>query len=317
MGQKVIIDTDSGIGDAVALAVALLDPNLDVLGVTATPGCVSGPAAFRNVQAVVEHLDPPKWPRFGFADGQAAISGIDFGPTDVSMTELHGPSGLGDWEFRMADLHHRHESAKLMIDIVRSEPNEVTLLCLGPLTNLELASERFPGFFDLVHGVVFAGGTVRAGGDVTAAAEFNVFADPVAARHVLTSPASKTLVPLDVSRKFLLTLDQFDRLKARAKEEVCTLLERLLPFAFRAHHQHLGIEGVALTELVALASVSRPRLFEREPMAVDVETNGELTRGMTVFDRRGIPRWQSNIDVITDADIQGVADYLVDVLSTN
>ena len=72
-------------------------------------------------------------------------------------------------------------------------------------------------------------------------------------------------------------------------------------------------EGVA----VALASVSRPRLFEREPMAVDVETNGELTRGMTVFDRRGIPRWQSNIDVITDADIQGVADYLVDVLSTN
>jgi inosine-uridine nucleoside N-ribohydrolase len=86
-----------------------------------------------------------------------------------------------------------------------------------------------------------------------------------------------------------------------------------LPYAFRAHHQYLGLEGVALNELVALASISQPRLFESEAMAVDVETSGEPTRGMTVFDRRGIPNWQTNIDVITDVDAQGVLDYFARV----
>jgi inosine-uridine nucleoside N-ribohydrolase len=314
VAQKVIIDADPGIGDAVALAVALLDPAIDVVGVTATAGCVSGTAATRNVQAVVEYLDPSKWPRIGCAEGSAAIGHADLGVVDVAMSDLHGPAGLGDWEFAVADLHHRHESAKLMADIARTEPHEVTLLCLGPLTNVELACERLPNFLSLLRGVVFCGGAVGVGGDVTAAAEFNVFADPEAARHVLVSPATKTLVPLDVTNRFVLTWDQFDRLKSNAAEKVAGLLDRLLPFAFRAHHQYLGVEGVVLNELVALAALARPRLFEQTPMAVDVETSGELTRGMTVFDRRGIPRWQTNIDVAVDADVQGVADYLADVL---
>ncbi len=148
LAQKIIIDTDPGIGDAIALAMALLDPEIDVLGVTATAGCVSGEAATRNVQAIIEHLDPVKWPRIGASEGKIAASpGTDVGAESISLTDLNGPSGLGDWEFRVADLHHRHESAKLMIDIARSEPNEVTLLTLGPLTNLELALERAPGFF--------------------------------------------------------------------------------------------------------------------------------------------------------------------------
>jgi inosine-uridine nucleoside N-ribohydrolase len=314
VAQKVIIDADPGIGDAVALAVALLDPELDVLAVTATAGCVSGEAATRNVQAVVEHLDPPKWPRIGCVGGGAAMSRTDLRGADVSMTDLHGVSGLGDWEFSVAALHHRHESAKLMVDVVRSEPHEVTVLALGPLTNVELACERFPQFPELLGRLVFAGGSLRGGGDVTAAAEFNVFADPEAARTVLTSPATKILVPLEVSRRFVLTLDRYDRLVAAAPEDVSDLLKRLLPFAVRAHHQHLGVEGVMLNALVALATIARPRLFELETMAVDVETSGELTRGMTVFDRRGIPHWQKNIDVAVSVDTQGVADYLGDVL---
>ena len=314
MAHKLIIDTDPGIGDAIALAVALLDPELDVLGVTATAGCVSGAAASRNVQAIVEHLDPSKWPRIGCADGKVASFGTDVGAHPVTLTDLNGPSGLGDWEFRVADLHHRHESAKLMVDIARSEPNEVTLLTLGPLTNLELACERAPDFLQLLKEIVVFGGTVSGAGDVTAAAEFNVYSNPEAARNVLGSPATKTLVPLDVTRRFVLTFEQYDRVKPKDPSLTGQLLEQLLPFAFRAHHQHLGLEGVALNEIVALAAISRPRLFETEAMAVDVETTGELTRGMTVFDRRGIPQWQANIDVLTDFDQQGVLDYFSSIL---
>ncbi len=315
MAHKVIIDTDPGIGDAIALAMALLDPEIDVLGVTATAGCVSGPAATRNVQAIIEHLDPAKWPRIGASEVKtAARSGTDVGAEPISLAALNGTSGLGDWEFRVADLHHRHESAKLMIDIARSEPNEVTLLTLGPLTNLELALERAPDFLQSLKEIVVFGGSVRRGGDVTAAAEFNMYANPEAARTVLCSPATKTLVPLDICQKVVLTFEQYGRVKPAEDSPVGQLLERLLPFAFRAHHQYLGLEGVALNELVALAALSQPRLFNSQAMAVDVETSGELTRGMTVFDRRGIPNWQTNIDVLTEVDAQGVLDYFSRIL---
>jgi inosine-uridine nucleoside N-ribohydrolase len=87
-----------------------------------------------------------------------------------------------------------------------------------------------------------------------------------------------------------------------------------VPFAFRASHQHLGLEGIRLSEVVALAAISQPRFFTRESMTVDVETRGELTRGMTVFDRRGIQQWQTNIDVLVDVDTQGVLDYFADIV---
>jgi inosine-uridine nucleoside N-ribohydrolase len=314
LAHKIIIDTDPGIGDAIALAIALLDPELDVLGVTATAGCVSGEAATRNVQAIIEHLDPSKWPRIGASEGKVAGLGTDVGAEPITLADLNGKSGLGDWEFRVAALHHRHESAKLMIDIARSAPNEVTLLTLGPLTNLELACERAPDFLQMLKGIVVFGGSVSCGGDVTAAAEFNMHANPEAARLVLRSPATKTLVPLDITQNVVLTFEQYDRVKPSEDSPTKQLLEQLLPFAFRAHHQYLGLEGVSLRELVALASISQPRLFERQAMAVDVETGGELTRGMTVFDCRGIPLWQTNIDVLTSVDGQGVLDYFARIL---
>src|SRR5690606_8687442 len=140
-------------------------------------------------------------------------------------------------EFRVAELHHRHESAKLMIDLVRTDPNEITLLTLGPLTNLELACERAPEFLSLLRGLICLGGSVAVGGDVTAAAEFNIFADPEAAKTVLLSPATKTLVPLDVSGRPVLTFEQWDRLQANSDSPLGRFLGQVLPFSFRAHHE--------------------------------------------------------------------------------
>lgn len=309
MAQKIIIDADPGIGDAVAIALALLEPSLEVLAVTGTAGCVPGQAATRNIQAIIEFLDPPRWPRLGSAESNLGRSGWQLGDTAATPIALNGESGLGDFDFSVAELHHLHDSTRLMIDIVRTYPHEVTLLTLGPLTNVELATERAPDFLELLNRLVCLGGAVECGGDVTATAEFNVFANPTAARNVLRSAATKTLVPLDVSNRVVLTFAQYDRMLGQSASPLSRLLTRLLPFAFRSYHEHMGLEGVRLNEVVALAAITNERLFECESKAVDVELRGELTRGMTVFDRRGIAKWQTNIEVLTGVDVQGVLDY--------
>jgi inosine-uridine nucleoside N-ribohydrolase len=312
--QKLIIDADPGIGDALAITAALFDPNIDLVGITATAGCVSARNATRNVQAIVEMLDPPKWPRLGGLDSDISQTLPPQSDAPVGTPALNGPAGLGDVQFEIAALHHQRESVRLLMEMVRAEPNEITLLTLGPLTNVELACERAPDFLSRLKGLVCLGGAIEFGGDVTAAAEFNVYANPEAARFVLRSPATKTLVPLDVSRRPVLTFEQFDSLRPAESSRLGRFLKALLPFAFRAFHEHLGVEGVPLQEVSALAAVSHPELFGHRLMALDVETDGTLTRGMTVFDRRGIPRWQTNIDVMREVDAPGVLDYFCRVL---
>ena len=118
-----------------------------------------------------------------------------------------------------------------------------------------------------------------------------------------------SLVPLDVCRDVTITVSQYERFMASVAGPVKDLFERLLPQAFRASHEVFGVEGLILHEVVALAATMRPHLFGRTAMAIDVETTGELTRGMTVFDRRNQRQWQANIDVVQTADVQGVLDY--------
>jgi inosine-uridine nucleoside N-ribohydrolase len=174
-----------------------------------------------------------------------------------------------------------------------------------------MAADRTPDFLELIKNIVCLGGAVQSGGDVTPAAEFNMWMNPQAARGVLGSTATKMLVPLDVTQRVVLTFEQYDRLRPGGK--LGELFSKLLPYAFRAHHEQLGLEGIRLQEVTALAMVSRPRLFTSRVMAVDVETSGELTRGMTVFDRRGLQRWQKNVEVVTEVDVQGVVDYFGEI----
>lgn len=312
--RKLIIDADPGIGDAFAIAVAACDPGIDLIGVTATAGCVSGAAATQNILAIIESVDPDKWPRLGGANSPRPAFSEFKTPGFFDPLRLNGNYGLGVVELQFAQLHNQRDSAKLLVDLVRQNPHEACVLTLGPLSNVALASELAPDFLDLIHSLVCLGGSVGVGGDATAAAEFNFFADPGAARSVLCSATQKTLVPLDVARKTMLTFDQFDRLNAARPNSMRWFFEELLPFLLRAHREELGLEGLPLNAVTALASIAEPRHFGTEPMSIDIEQEGELTRGTAVFDRRGIPRWQQNIDVLTSVDSQGVLDYLTRVL---
>jgi inosine-uridine nucleoside N-ribohydrolase len=311
VARKLIIDLDPGIGDAVAAILAMLDSEIDLLALTATSGVVSGRVATRNLQGIVTQVDPPKWPRIGAAEGDDARPHTP--SLRAELESLNGPTGLGDLEIVVPQLHHRHESSKVIIDIVRSNPHQVTLLTLGPLGNVAAACERIPGFLSLLGGLVCLGGSVAAGGDATAAAEMNCFLNPEAARSVLASPEAKTLVPLDATNAVVMTYENFQRISTGVSLSTA-FLNQVLPFYFRAHHQFLGMEGIWLREVVALAAVARPDLFRLQPLKVDVEVQGELTRGMTVFERRQPLSGKSNAAVALEVDAQGVVDYMTALL---
>jgi len=154
-------------------------------------------------------------------------------------------------------------------------------------------------------------GALEAPGDLTPVAEFNICFHPQLARRVLRYPAAKTLVPLDIGRKAMLTFEHVQKLNLGEDTRYGKLLGSLLPFALRSHHQHLGVEGLWLLDLAAIAAVSQPRLFKGQALPLDVETEGLLTRGMTVFDRRPNREWRPNIDVMLEVDPQGLLDYVL------
>jgi inosine-uridine nucleoside N-ribohydrolase len=306
MARKVIIDCDPGIDDAVALAMSLFDQRLDVVAVTAVAGNVPAAQASRNVQAIIEQLDPPRFPRLG-----AATAPEDSPVSDARR--MHGEDGLGNVGIAVSRLHHQHPSEKVICDAVRAAPNQVTLICLGPLTNVARAFQRDPGLPSVVDRIVMMGGSVDGVGNVTAAAEFNIHFDAVSARTVFQAPVTKTLVPLDVTRAVDLTLGVYDDLPSE-ETRVGAFLRKILPFIFRAYHQLLGQESIHLHDAVAMVAVTDPDLFEFVEMAADVETRGELTLGATVFDRRANPEWRPNMDVAVGIDEQRVYDCIVRAL---
>ena len=310
--EKLIIDADPGVGDAIAIALALSDPNLDVIAVTATAGLASGEQAFRNLQTLVSLLDPPRWPRLGWSSAPRIV--LPESPERTGHFLRDNTFGLADCEIIEAVPHTPTDSAKILSDLVREWPGELTLLTLGPLTNLQLAVDRHPEFLEQLKGLYCLGGSLSARGNVTAASEFNIYADPESARNVLTWPATKTLIPLETAHHFGLTFDQFDALRVDEFSRLGRFLRKTIPYLLRETRNQLGREGAFLPELVALAAISRPRLFERKSLRIDVEVAGELTRGMTVFDRRGIESRQPNIDVLTEVDTVGVRDYLTQLV---
>jgi inosine-uridine nucleoside N-ribohydrolase len=303
MPRKIIIDCDPGIDDALALTVALFEPKLEVVAVTAVAGIVPADRATLNVQAIVERLDPPRYPRLG-----AASAAEDVPYTDGR--HLHGPDGLGGVGLQVSKLARQHPAEKLISDEVRAAAGDVTILCLGPLTNVARALVREPELVDLISRIVIRGGSVKAVGDVTACAESNVYADPMAARAIFRLPITKTLIPLDVTDQVVWGLDLLEKLPPDFSR-AGNLLRATLPYLFRSHRQHLGLENIRLPDAVGLCSVLHPELFRTEELSGDVETAGEITAGMTVFDRRSNAPHHGGMEVALEVDAAAVADYLV------
>lgn len=303
MARKVILDVDPGIDDAVAIALALFDPRLEVVAITAVAGNVPAEQATRNVQAIIERLDPPRLPRIGAAMRPERDPLVD-------SRHVFGADGLGNSNFPVAELHHLHPADKVIADEIRQAPDAVTIVALGPLTNIATVFRRDPLLAEQVGQLVIMGGACGGPGNVTPAAEFNIYCDPAAARNVLRSKTTKTLIPLDITSQVVMNFDLLDQLPDESTP-IGSLLRRILPYSFRAHRQHFGLEGMFLHDPVALMALLEPALFETERMAGDVEVQGEITMGATVFDRRPAPQWRPNLDVATSVDSAGVVAAII------
>jgi purine nucleosidase len=185
----------------------------------------------------------------------------------------------------------------------------VTIICLGPLTNIARVFQKDADVASLVDRIIIAGGSINGIGNTTAAAEFNMFYDPASARFIFRSPTTKTLVPLDVTRKVVMTMDFLDDLPpetARAGR----LLRKIVPYYFRAYHQTYAQESINLHRTMAIVAALHPEMFETREMAGDVEVLGELTIGATVFDRRHVPAWRMNMEVALEVDAAAARDCI-------
>lgn len=307
MARKVIIDSDMGTDDAVALSIALFDPRLEIEAITAVEGCVKAEQATQNLQAIISHLDPDRHPRLGSA------CATENGPA-INTSFLYGEDGLGNSGFEVSTLQHMQPAEKIIIDSVRANPDQITIVCLGPLTNIARAFKREPTIAAQVDRLIIAGGCIDGIGNITACSEFNIFFDPVAAKEVFKSRTTKTLIPLDVTREIGFGLEFVEQLPANYSR-VGNFLKQVLPFAFRAYHQQLGQESITLNDAVGVLATLEPDLFEFEYMSADVETVGDLTRGYTVFDRRLHSDQRDNMEVAVGVKADAARERIVDLLN--
>jgi inosine-uridine nucleoside N-ribohydrolase len=300
MARKVIIVNDPGIDGAFALALALADPNIDVLAWAATAGNVGPEQATSNMLVIQEMLDPPRFPRIG-----AALP-VTYART---ATDLHGPDGLGGLGLPPVQLHHQHPADKVIIDHVRQHPGDVSVLILGPATAFARAIDRDPELCRLVQRVVIAGGTWHEPGDATPVAEFHFWCDPGAAQRVLTCGAPITLLPLDVTRKLVYSPTDLRQLPPE-DTKAGAFLRKVVPSALATTAGLYGIEGVHLNDALAVAAFSRPEVIVTRTIHADVETGGELTRGMSVLDARWGTKALANVDLATGVDVALVRSYI-------
>jgi len=303
MAKKILIDCDPGIDDTVAICLALFDPRIEVIGITATAGNVDAHQATTNVMTLLDQLDPPKWPRIGAATVSDRVPVAD-------ARHIHGEDGLGDVGLIGTELHNQRPAEKVISDALHEFPGDVTILALGPLTNLAIALQREQELAQLIDRVIMVGGSVDGVGNIVPGAEFNFFCDPEAAQFVVQSPMTKTLIPLDVTSRVTMDFDFVDQLPI-ATTRAGSLLRKVVPKLFQSCRQHLGQEGIHLHDAVGLLYCLNPELFKTQEMAGDVETRGELTRGATIFDRRERKEWRNNMEVAVSVDEVAIADCIV------
>lgn len=305
MARKLVIVADPGIDAAFAVALALNDPDLDVVGLLPTAGNVSADQATANVHTLLGVLDPPKWPRLA-----AALPAR----YDADGLALHGPGGLGGVPFPVSTKHQQPNADKAIIDLVRQHPREVSVVCLGPATTLASAFTRDPELSGLIDRLVLVGGAYRDAGNAGPVAEFHFWLDPESARRVIRSEAHATVIPLDVTRKLILSPSELLELP-NPESRTCKFLRQVVPYGIRASSNLYGIEGFHLKDVLGVAAVAVPGAVSSEPHLVDVETRGELTRGMTVVDARPTPAGGPNARVATGVAVADVREYIIRTLN--
>jgi purine nucleosidase len=307
--RKIIIDTDPGQDDAVAILLALASPELDVLGITAVAGNVPLKLTEKNARKICELAGKPETKVFAGAV-QPLVRPL------VTAEHVHGRTGLDGPvlpEPKMP-LQPQHAVDFIIDTVMAHEPGSVTLCPLGPLTNIALALNREPGIGLCIKEIVLMGGGFFEGGNITPAAEFNIHVDPHAADLVFRSGIPIVMMPLDVTHKALTTRRRVEALRALSTP-VGVAAAELLDFFERYDEEKYGTDGGPLHDPCVIAYLLKPSLFQGRHCNVTVETKSELTMGMTVVDWWGISNRPKNAHVMREIDHEGFFQILLERLA--
>lgn len=305
MPRKIIIDTDPGQDDAVAILLALASPeDLDVLGVVAVAGNVPLPLTQKNACIVCELAGKPDTKVFAGCDAPLSRKLI-------TAEHVHGKTGLDGPQ--MADptmaLQDQH-GVDFIIETLRAEATGTVTLCpLGPLTNIATAFQRAPDVVSKVQEIVLMGGGYFEGGNITPSAEFNIYVDPEAADVVMKSGVQITMMPLDVTHKALTTKARVDRFRQMGTK-VGDMVAAWTDFFERFDMEKYGSEGAPLHDPTVIAYLIQPDLFEGRFINVAVETQSELTLGATVADWWRVSDRPANATFMKDINAEGFFDLL-------
>jgi purine nucleosidase len=309
MAQKIIIDTDPGQDDAVAILLALASPELEVIGITCVAGNVPLELTARNARIVCELA--------GRSDIRVfAGCNRPLERTLVTAEHVHGKTGLDGAELpEPAMALQPGHAVDFLVDTLRREPaGSITLVPIGPLTNIATAMMRAPDIVPRIKRIVLMGGAYFEVGNITPAAEFNIFVDPEAAAHVFRAGVPLTMVPLDVTHRALTTrprVEAFRALPGRIGPAVAGWTD----FFERFDKEKYGSEGAPLHDPCTIAWLLRPDLFTGRDINVEIETEGKLTLGMTVADYWRVTDRPANVTFLRDIDAQGYFALLLDRLA--
>ncbi|MFD9900740.1 nucleoside hydrolase [Mesorhizobium sp. NPDC059025] len=306
--RKIIIDTDPGQDDAVAILLALASPELDVVGITAVAGNVPLRLTEKNALKICELA--------GRRDVKVFSGAIrPLVRQLVTAEHVHGKTGLDgpDLPEPTMKLQEQHAVDFIVETLMREEPGTITLCPLGPLTNIALALVREPKIAPRIKEIVLMGGGFFEGGNVTPAAEFNIYVDPHAADVVFRSGVPIVVMPLDVTHKALTTakrVEAFRRMGSKVGDATASLLD----FFERFDEEKYGTDGGPLHDPCVIAYLLKPELFKGRHCNVSVETASDLTMGMTVVDWWGVTDRPKNATVMRDIDSDGFFGLLTERL---
>ena len=307
--RPIIIDTDPGQDDAIAILAALGSPELEVLGLTTVAGNVPLGLTELNARKVCELAGRPDVKVFAGCS-RPMIKSL------VTAEHVHGPTGLDGPELPepTMPLQPEHAVDWLIDTLMAAHDGEITICPVGPQTNVAMAMVKEPRIVSKIREIVFMGGGFFEGGNISPAAEFNVFVDPHAAHVVLTSGVPVTMIPLDATHSALMNQEWIDSLRALGTPVGIAAAE-MLDFYERFDTDKYGSSGGPLHDPCTIAYLLHPELFETRYCNVRIEIGSPITMGMTVVDWWGISGEESNCTVARRIDPAGLYQFISECLT--
>ena len=304
MPGRILFDTDPGIDDACAILLALASPELTVEGLSVVHGNCSLEQATVNALSVLELAN---------ADHIPVAKGCELPLVQPSLLapETHGDTGLGYAKLPEPRAKPISQHAvDFLIEKILGAPGEITLVAIGPLTNVALAIRQEPRIAEALKEIIIMGGAIRYAGNTTAVAEFNTYVDPHAAHIVFHAGIPATLVPLDVTYQCILAPDDVRRLQ-EVKSPITQFVADATRFYMEFHDEYQQIDGCVINDPLALALTFAPELCTYQELPVDVDLSGGISMGKTVANFYNYTKQPANLKVALGVQARDFIDLFV------